>query len=84
MACEGAERRCGTPPCLFWAEKDMSVPEQQKYGTKGEGNTPTPSASRARVAPQARPTIVEERPLEAMPVADAATEAQWRAAHIND
>ena len=53
----------------------MTVPEQREYGTEGEWSTLTPSASRARVAPQARPTIVEERPREVMPVMDAATEA---------
>ena len=62
--------------------------ERREYGAEGEGSAyPPPSpmaASRARVAPQARPTIVEERPREAMSVTDAATEARWRAAHIND
>ena len=38
----------------------------------------------ARLAPQARPTITEARPREAMPVANPELEAQWRAAHIND
>ena len=82
--CEGAERRRGTPPRLFWAEQDMAVPERRDYWTEGEGTTHPPSASRARVALQARPTIAEERLREAMPVTDAATEALWRAAHIND
>ena len=81
--CEGAEWRRGTPPCLFWAEQDMTVPERLDYGAEGEGSTHTPPASRARMAPQARPTIAEERPREAMSVTDAATEARWRAAHIN-
>ena len=64
----------------------MTVPEARVYGPEeGSGSTPAPSASRARVAPQARPTIiVEERPREAMPVVDAMMEARWRAAHIND
>ena len=60
----------------------MTVPEQREYGAEGEGSTPTPLASLARVAPQARLTIVEERPSEAMSVTDAAAEALWRAAHI--
>ena len=49
--CEGAERRRGTPPRLFWAEQDMTVPERREYGAEGEGSTSPPSASRARVAP---------------------------------
>ena len=65
-------------------EVQPTAPEQREYGAEGEGNTPTPTASRARVALQARPTIAEEKPREAMPVTDAATEALWRAAHIND
>merc|ERR1711966_220286 len=79
--CKGAERRRGTPPRLFWAQQDMTAPEPREYGPEeGTGSTSAPSASRARVAPQARPTIiVEERPREAMPVVDAATEARWRA-----
>ena len=73
--CEGAERRCGTPPRLFWVEQDMAVPRG--------GSNPPPTA--APVAPQARPTVaVEERPREAMRVTDAAAEARLRAAHIND
>ena len=82
--CEGAERRRGTPPRLFWAEQDMTVPEQLDYGAEGGGSAPPPPASHVRVAPQARPTIAEERPREAMPVVDAAMEARCRAAHIND
>ena len=62
----------------------MKVPERRVYGAEGEGSTHTPPASRARVAPQARPTITEERPRKAMPVTTAAMEARWREAHIND
>ena len=80
---EGAEWCRGTPTCLFWSDQDMTEPERRKYRAEGGGTRP-PSASRARVAPQARPTIVEERPREAMPVSDPALEARWRAAHIND
>ena len=80
--CKGAERRCGTPPCLFWAEQDMAVPEQREYGTEGEGSAPHLTG---RVAPQARPTIaVEERPREAMPVVSEEAELAWARAHIND
>merc|ERR1711966_551760 len=53
--CEGAERRRGTPPRLFWAQQDMTVSEPREYGPEGEVTTLTPSVSRARVAPQARP-----------------------------
>ena len=74
--CEGAERRRGTSPRLFWAEQDMMVPEQREYRSEGEGITPALTASRAPVAPQARPTTVEERPHEAMPVTTAAMEAR--------
>ena len=82
--CEGAKQRRGTPLRLFWAEQDMTMPERREYGAEGGGGSAPPSpASRARVAPQARPTIAEERPREAMSVTDAATEALWRAAHIN-
>ena len=28
--CEGAERRRGTPPRLFWSEKDMTKPERRE------------------------------------------------------
>ena len=41
--CEGAERRRGTPPRLFWAEQDMTVPERREYGAEGEENTLLPS-----------------------------------------
>ena len=82
--CRGAERRRGTPPRLFWTEQDMTEPERVEYGPERGTGAPLPSASRARVAPQARPTIAVERPREAMPVSDPALEARWRAAHIND
>ena len=62
----------------------MTAPERREYGAEGEGSTPPTPASRARVAPQVRPTIGEERPRKAMPVTAAATEARWQAAHIND
>ena len=63
----------------------MTVPEPREYGPEGEGTTPTPSVSRARVAPQARPTItVEERPREAMPVSNPELEERLRNAQIND
>ena len=59
-----------------------------EYGEEngGGGNTSRPPpAQRARVAPQARPTIAEEeQPREAMPVADAAADRAWAQAHIND
>ena len=83
--CEGAERRQGTPSRLFWAQQDMTAPEPREYEPEDEGNTPAPSVSRARVAPQARPTItVEERPRGPMPVSNPELEARWNAAHIND
>ena len=82
--CEGAEWRRGTSPRLFWTEQDMTEPEGVEYGPERGTSAPLPSASRARVAPQARPTIAVERPREAMPVSDPALEARWRAAHIND
>ena len=62
----------------------MTVPERREDGAEGEGSAPPPLASRARVAPQARPTIAEERPREAMPVSDLRLEERWRGAHIND
>ena len=84
--CEGTERRRGTSPRLFWAQQDMMAPEPREYGPEeGEDTTSTPSVSRARVAPQARPTITGvERPREAMPVSNPELEARWNAAHIND
>ena len=79
--CEGAERRRGTQPRLFLAEQNMAVPEQREYGTEGEGSAPLPTA---RVAPQARPTIVvEERPREAMPTVSEEAERAWARAHIS-
>ena len=80
--CEGAERRHGTPSRLFWAEQDMTVPERQVHEAERGESGPPPTA--APMAPQARPTVVVERPREAMLVTDAAAEARWRAAHIND
>ena len=81
--CEEAERRRGTPPRLLWAQQDMTAPEPREYGPEERGTTPTPLVSRARVAPQARPTItVAERPREAMPVSNPELEARWNAAHI--
>ena len=62
----------------------MTVSEQREYGAEGEDSAPTPSESCTRVAPQARPTIVEERTREAMPVTDTAMEARWRVAHFHD
>ena len=67
--CEGAERRRGTPPRLFWVGQDMTAPERIEYGGGGGEGTSAPhvAAAHARVAPQARPTIaVEERPREAL------------------
>ena len=29
--CEGAERRRGTPPRLFWVGQDMTAPERREY-----------------------------------------------------
>ena len=37
--CEGAERRRGTPPRLFWVGQDMTVPERREYGAEREGST---------------------------------------------
>ena len=83
--CRRAERRRGTPPRLFWTEQDMTEPERREYGAAREGSAILPLASRARVAPQARPTIaVEERPRGPMPAADPRLEEAWRNAHIND
>ena len=83
--CKGAERRRGTPPRLFWAAQDMTEPERREYGAPKGGGAPLISASRARVAPQARPTIaVEERPRGPMPTVDPRLEEAWRNAHIND
>ena len=80
--CEGAERRRGTPPRLFWAEQDMTVPEQREYGTEGEGSA---LCLVARVALQARPTIaVEERSREAMPEVSEEAERALARASIND
>ena len=39
--CEGAERRRGTPPRLFWAEQDMTGPEQREYLWGGRGGKHT-------------------------------------------
>ena len=84
--CREAERRRGTPPRLFWSEQDMSEPTATEFGTGREGGIHQllGGGGRTRLAPQARPTITEERPREAMPVSDPALEARWRAAHIND
>ena len=30
--CRGAERRCGTPPCLFWVEQDIIAVEERPHG----------------------------------------------------
>ena len=47
--CEGAERRRGTPPRLFWVGQDMTAPVRQEYGAEGEGSTHPPvSILRAR------------------------------------
>ena len=54
----------------------MTVPERLDYGAEGEGTAPPSPASRARVTPQARPTIIEERPRKAMPVTTTEMEAR--------
>ena len=80
--CKGTERHRGTPPLLFWAEQEMTVPEHREHGSNGEGSAPCPTT---RVTPQARPTItVEERPREAMSVVSEEAERAWAHAHIND
>ena len=72
MECEGAKRRRGTLPRLFWVEQDMAVPERRVYEVEGGGSGPPPAA--AHVTPQARP----------MPEFDGEAHARWLAAHIND
>ena len=61
--CTGAERRRGTPTCLFWVEQDRTEPARQEYDEEvGEHCSLPPAAAHMRVTPQARPTIaVEER-----------------------
>ena len=48
--CEGAERRRGTPPRLFWSEQDMSVPATREYGAEG-GDAHSPCRHPARAWP---------------------------------
>ena len=62
----------------------MSAPVAREYGVEREGGIRQLLESRTRLAPQARPTITEARPREAMPVTNPELEACWRAAHIND
>ena len=47
--CEGAEWRRGTPPCLFWVEQDMAVPERREYGAEGKGSIPPPPPPRRHI-----------------------------------
>ena len=83
--CEGAERRRGTPPRLFWAEQDMSMPERLVYGAEGgEAHLPRRHLTRAWPCRRGPLHIAEERPCEAMSVTDATTEARWGPVHIND
>ena len=55
-----------------------------EFGVEREGGLRQLLEGRTRLAPQARPTITEARPREAMPVSTPELEARWRAAHIND
>ena len=41
---EGAERRRGTPPRLFWAELDVTAPVRREYMAGREGSGPLPAA----------------------------------------
>jgi hypothetical protein len=43
--CEGAERRRGTPPRLFWVEQDMTAPERRDYVAEGGGRDPPPAGA---------------------------------------
>ena len=62
----------------------MSAPVAREFGVEREGGIRQLLEGRTRLAPQARPTITEARPREAMPVSTPELKARWRAAHIND